>query len=399
MPRPPPRLLLQRHSAASSALGRLLEGTLVVALEQAVAAPYCTSRLADAGARVIKIERKDGRGDFARDYDKFAKGHSSYFVWLNRGKESLTLDLKDPEDQALLQRILCRADVWVQNVAPSAAARNGFGSEDLRRRHPRLITCDISGYGSERDAGAYGRMKAYDMLVQAESGLSAITGTPGWPTRVGVSVADIACGMSCHSSVLEALLHVRRTGEGCAIDTSLFSSLADWMTVPLFHYEADGHGPVVGHGLRHPSVQPYAAYKTSGDPVLISIQNEREFAEFCTTVLGRPDMPLDERFASNVARCRYSRELDEIIQAAFLAVDRATLLTRLREARTAFGEVNGLEGLSRHPALVRVPVSLPGGGTANAVAPPSRFNGETRDLRPVPAYAEHDEAIRKEFAP
>jgi len=375
-----------------------LEGILVVALEQAVAAPFCTSRLADAGARVIKIERKDGKGDFARGYDRFAKGLSSYFVWLNRGKESLLVDLKDPDDQALLHRILARADVWVQNMAPGATGRSGFGSEELRRRYPKLITCDISGYGGKATAGSYGDMKAYDMLVQAESGLSTLTGKPGWPTRVGVSVADISCGMYCHSAVLEALFLASRTGEGCAIEGSLFGSLADWMTVPLFHYEEDGQGPPTGQGLRHPSVQPYRAYETSGDPVLISIQNEREFKTFCEKVLDRPDVPTDERFNSNVARCQNSEALDEIIQKAFLAVDRETLIVRLREHRVAFGEVNGLRGFSQHPSLSRVPVPLPSGETVQAVTPPALFDGKPRDFRPVPAYGEHDAAIREEFA-
>jgi len=369
-----------------------------VSLEQAIAAPYCTSRLADAGARVIKIERKDGKGDFARGYDRFANGMSCQFVWVNRGKESLPLDLKAPEDQALLHRILDKADVWVQNMVPGATMRAGFGSEYLRERYPRLITCDISGYGSERAAGSYWDMKAYDMLVQAESGLSALSGKPDWPTRVGVSVADISCGMFCHASVLEALLYVKLSGRGCAIDTSLFSSLADWMTVPLFHYEADGKGPVVGHGLRHPSLQPYAAYETSGDPVLISVQNERELASLCEGVLSRPELPADERFSCNVARCQNSEALDEIIQAAFLAVDRTTLIAKLREHRIAYGEVNGMRGFSQHPALTRVPVALPDGSTVQAVAPPSRINGEPRELRPVPGYGQHEDAIRKEFA-
>lgn len=370
----------------------------MVALEQAVAAPFCTSRLADAGARVIKIERKDGKGDFARGYDCFAKGLSSYFVWLNRGKESLLVDVKDADDQALLHRILAKADVWVQNLAPGATARSGFGSEELRLRYPKLITCDISGYGSKDTAGSYWDMKAYDMLVQAESGLSSLTGKEDWPTRVGVSVADISCGMYCHSAVLEALFQASRTGRGCAVEGSLFGSLADWMTVPLFHFEEDGRGPTAGQGLRHPSVQPYAAYETTGDPILISIQNEREFASFCDKVLGRPELPADERFCSNVARCTHSAELDEIISASFRSVDRATLLELLRKHRVAFGEVNGLRGFSQHPALARVPVPLPGGEVTQAVAPPALFDGKSRELRPVPAYGEHDAAIRAEFA-
>lgn len=390
---------LARRRLSSPAPGpQPLRGTLVVALEQAIAAPYCTSRLADAGARVIKVERKDGRGDFARGYDAFAKGQSAYFVWVNRGKESLPLDLKDDGDQALLHRILARADVWVQNLAPGAAERAGFGAAELRERYPRLVTCDISGYGGRDAAGAYWDMKAYDMLVQAESGLSALSGRLGSPTRVGVSVADISCGMHAHAAVLEALMEARLTGRGTAIDASLFGCLADWMTVPLFHYEADGEGPAIGQGLRHPSVQPYAAYETSGDPVLISVQNEREFRDLCGGVLGRPELASDDRFSSNLARCRNSAALDEVIREAFLAMDRVALLERLREHRIAFGEVKGLPAFARHPALGRVLVQVPGGGAVEAVAPPARFDGAPRELRPVPAYGEHEESIRREFA-
>jgi len=384
---------LQQRAAATLPL----EGTLVVSLEQAIAAPYCTSRLADAGARVIKIERNDGFGDFARGYDRFAKGMSAYFVYVNRGKESLALDFKSEHDKALLRRILSKADVWVQNMSPGATARNGFGTEELRRLYPRLITCDISGYGGKASAGPYHDMKAYDMLVQAESGLSALSGKPGWPTRVGVSVADISCGMFSHAAIVEALILRERTGVGCAVDTSLFGSLADWMTVPLLHYEADGVGPAVGQGLRHPSVQPYRAYETSGDPILISIQNEREFANLCCRVLRRPELAEDPRFASNVARCENSDALDAEIQRGFLASSRAELVASLREHGIAYGEVNGMSGLARHPALTRVPVQIPGGEAVDAVAPPARFNGRPRDLRPVPAHGQHSEAIRQEF--
>jgi crotonobetainyl-CoA:carnitine CoA-transferase CaiB-like acyl-CoA transferase len=241
-------------------------------------------------------------------------------------------------------------------------------------------------------------MKAYDMLVQAESGLSALSGKEGWPTRIGASVADISCGMFAHSAICEALFHAQRTGEGCAVDVSLFSSLADWMTVPLFHFEADGKGPAIGHGLRHPSVQPYAAYKTTGDPILISIQNEREFKDFCEKALRRPGLPEDPRFCSNVARCEHSQELDEVIQAWFLSMDRSEIVATLRKARIAYGEVNSVQGFAKHPALTRVPVGIPGGETVQAIAPPAKINGRPRKLRPVPAYGEHTEAIRKEFS-
>ena len=234
-----------------------LSGVLVVALEQAVAAPYASSRLADAGARVIKIERPEG--DFARGYDRAAKGEASYFVWLNRGKESLVLDIKDPADKALLERIVAKADVFIQNLAPGAAARAGLGSADLRRKHPQLITCDISGYG---DDNPYRDMRAYDMLVQAESGLAAVTGGVDEPARVGVSVCDVGAGMYAHAAILEALIARGRTGEGEAIQVSLFDAMADWMTVPLLHSDYAGKAPT-RVGLRHPSITPYESFPTA----------------------------------------------------------------------------------------------------------------------------------------
>jgi len=261
-----------------------LKGLLVVAMDQAVAAPYCASRLADAGARVIKIERPEG--DFARGYDKVANGQSSYFVWLNRGKESICLDIKTPEDKALLERLIGRADVFIQNLAPGAMKRAGFGSAELRARHPRLITVDISGYGEE---GEYASMKAYDLLVQAESGLAYITGRAEGPGRVGVSACDIACGMHAYAAVLEALLSRAITGQGKGIAVSLFDGMADWMTVPLLQYEGTGKNPP-RIGLAHPSICPYGAFQTKdGQDVLIAIQNEREWASFCTHFLDEPD--------------------------------------------------------------------------------------------------------------
>ncbi len=262
-----------------------LKGLTVLALEQAVAAPYCTSRLADAGARVIKIERPEG--DFARGYDASVNGLASYFVWLNRGKESLVADIKNPADTALMHRILEGADVFVQNLAPGAAARAGFGSTELRARYPRLITVDITGYGLGH---SYSDMKAYDLLVQAESGLAGITGHPAGPGRVGVSVCDVACGMNAHAAVLEALIARGITGEGASLEVSLFSGAADWMNVPLLYFEGTGRVPQ-RLGLAHPSISPYGAYGTAdGSLVLISIQNEREWAAFCAGVLGEPDL-------------------------------------------------------------------------------------------------------------
>jgi crotonobetainyl-CoA:carnitine CoA-transferase CaiB-like acyl-CoA transferase len=271
---------------AAQACTKPLEGLLVVALEQAVAAPYCSSRLADGGARVIKIERAEG--DFARFYDAAVGGLSSYFVWLNRGKESLVADIKHPPDADLLHRILARADVFIQNLAPGAAARAGFGSEALRERHPKLITVDISGYGAGH---AYADMKAYDLLIQAESGLATITGHPAGPGRVGVSVCDIACGMAAHAAVLEALIGRSITGQGRAVAVSLFDGMADWMNVPLLYFEGSSEAPK-RLGLAHPSICPYGAFATADHSlVLISIQNEREWASFCRVVLDEPDLP------------------------------------------------------------------------------------------------------------
>jgi itaconate CoA-transferase len=263
-----------------------LAGLLVVSMEQAVAAPYCSSRLADAGARVIKIERAEG--DFARGYDNAAKGTSSYFVWLNRGKESVVLDIKAPADKTLLERLIARADVFIQNLAPGAAARAGIGSDALLMRHQRLITVDISGYG---EGGEYAEMKAYDLLVQAESGLCSVTGRSEGPGRVGVSACDIACGMNAHAAVLEALIERGVTGRGKGISVSLFDGMADWMNVPLLYFEGTGKAPA-RIGLAHPSICPYGAFETRDSAlVLISIQNEREWADFCADFLHQPDLP------------------------------------------------------------------------------------------------------------
>ncbi len=371
---------------------RPLAGILVVSMEQAVAAPYCSSRLADAGARVIKIERPEG--DFARAYDRFADGESAYFVWLNRGKESLTANIKDSGDAALVHRVIDRADVFIQNLAPGAAARAGFGSAELRARNPGLITVDISGYGED---GPYAAMKAYDLLVQAESGLCSVTGSAETPGRVGVSVCDVTCGMHAHAAVLEALIARGRTGRGSAIDTSLFAGMADLMTVPLLHYEADGKGPP-RIGLNHPSIHPYGAYETrGGGPILIAIQNEREFVRLCAEVLGDATLPDDPRFESNVARLDHRAAFDAIIAGVFSATDRDELIRRLRSAQIAHGEVNDVAGLARHPALKRASIDIPG-GAVDIVAPPARHDRADRTLGAVPSAGQHTEAIKREFA-
>jgi crotonobetainyl-CoA:carnitine CoA-transferase CaiB-like acyl-CoA transferase len=369
-----------------------LDGVLVVSLEQAVAAPFCTSRLADAGARVIKVERD--AGDFARGYDAVVNGESGYFVWLNRGKESLVLDIKDAGDGALLERIIARADVLVQNLAPGATERAGFGSATLRERYPRLITCDISGYG---DAGEYADMKAYDMLVQAESGLCSITGSPQEDGRIGVSACDIGTGLYAHAAILEALYARERGGEGRSIKLSMFGAMADWMAVPLLRFDYAGD-MVRRTGLSHPMIQPYGAFATSdGPPILIAIQNQREYLRFCDEVLEMPELIEDPRFRDNPSRCENAGELKAIIDGAFSALERGALIARLREGKIAFGEVNDVAGLSAHPALGRVRVDSPA-GPVDMVSPPATVAGEEHVLGPVPALGEHSDAIRAEFS-
>ena len=368
-----------------------LDGILVVSLEQAVAAPFCTSRLADAGARVIKVEREGG--DFARNYDSAINGGSAYFVWLNRGKESLVLDFKDADDAALLERIAARADVFIQNLAPGAAQRAGFGAADLRKRYPRLTTCDISGYG---EAGDYAGMKAYDMLVQAESGLCSITGSPEQPGRIGISACDIGTGLYAHAAILEALYARERSGEGRAIKLPMFAAMADWMAVPLLRYDYGGV-KLPRSGLSHPLIQPYGAYATrNGPPILISIQNQREYLRFCNDILEMPELIDDPRFHDNPSRCENVEDLKAVIDAHFLGMARVDLIAVLRESGIAFGEVNDVAGLSEHPALTRIEVDT-AGGHVSMVSPPASIVGEDYALRPVPTLGEHSEAIRAEF--
>lgn len=368
-----------------------LNGLLVVALEQAVAAPLCSSRLAEAGARVIKVERPGG--DFARHYDAVAHGESAYFVWINRGKESVTLDLKDAADKALMERLMARADVFIQNLAAGAADRLGFGSKDWRARRPELITCDISGYGNQ---GAYAGMKAYDLLVQAESGLSSITGTAQGMGRVGVSVCDIAAGQNAFAAILEALIRREKTGEGAGIEVSLFDGMADWLTVPLLHFDYGGSTPPRS-GLHHPSIAPYGAYAYSGGEVLVAIQNDREWRSFVETVLGNPSLADDPRFATNIARVENREALDREIGHVFKGLDREAVTARLEAANTAYGMINDMAGLSAHPQLRRVAVETPSGPVKMPV-PPVIWSGRQPAPGPVPAPGEHTDAIRREFS-
>ena len=370
---------------------RPLDGVLVVSMEQAVAAPYCSSRLADAGARVIKVERPEG--DFARQYDSVVHGESAYFVWLNRGKESLVANIKNDDDRALLYRIIDKADVFIQNLAPGAAARAGFASEELRHRNRRLITVDISGYGEK---GEYAGMKAYDLLVQAESGLCSITGLPEAPGRVGVSACDVSCGMYSYMAILEAVISRDKTGEGASIKTSLFAGMADWMTVPLLHYDY-GRKVMPRVGLNHPSIHPYGAYETEGGgQILIAIQNEREFKRFCESVLLDPNLPEDSRFETNEARCTYRHDFDSVINAVFRNTNRNELLARLREAAVAYGEINDVSGLSTHPALRKINIGSPS-GPVELVAPPALINDVVRELGSVPEVGSNSDEIRREF--
>ncbi len=361
---------------------RPLDGLLVVTLEQAVAAPFCTGRLADAGARVIKIERPEG--DFARGYDDAAKGQSSYFVWLNRGKESLVLDLQAASDRARLAGLLKRADVFVQNIKPGALARLGFDIARLRREHPALICCSITGYGEE---GPLARRKAYDLLIQAESGLASITGSPPEPARVGISIVDIATGAAAHAAILEGLIGRGRTGQGTDIQISMFDVMADWLTVPLLH--AENGRPPKRVGLAHPSISPYGVFPSrDGAQILISIQNEREWRMFCRHVLQDESIADDPRFCTIVARTAHRAETDGMVQNLFASLPRIELLRRLALADTAFAEVNDMAALSKHPHLRRVTVETPAGPIAYP-APAALFEGVSRHCGPVPALGEN----------
>jgi formyl-CoA transferase len=367
-----------------------LEGVLIVSLEQAVAAPMCTCRLADAGARVIKIERPEG--DFARGYDSVVHGESAYFVWLNRGKESVVLDLTKAEDKALLGTMIAKADVFVQNLKPGALAKLGFSIGKLRKENPRLIACSISGYGED---GPFAGRKAYDLLVQAESGLSSVTGGPESPSRVGVSVCDIAAGMNAYETILEALIARGRSGEGAAISVSMFDAMADWMTVPLLQFEG-GMAPK-RMGLAHTSISPYGAFKTrDGVDILISIQNDREWRVLAERVMGDEKLAADPEFSTNVERVRRRGETDGRVAKGFAAMDADALIAKLAAADIAFARVNQPTDLAKHPHLRRVTVETPT-GPVSYPAPAAQRAGETRRYGAVPALGEHTEKIRAEF--
>ena len=371
-------------------LGRELEGLLVVSIEQAVAAPYCGLLLADAGARVIKVERKEG--DFARAYDRAAKGHSAYFVWLNRGKESLVLDIDDPADQALLSRLLAKADVLIQNLAPGALEKRGFAGDVLRQNNPGLITCEITGYGR---TGPMAEMKAYDLLVQAETGLCSITGTPEGPARVGVSVCDIATGMTAFSAILRALLLRAKTGRGIDLSIAMFDVLADWMNVPLLYQRYAGRAPQ-RIGVAHATLAPYGLYKAGdGKALLIAVQSNREWVQLCEAVLRQPELATDPRFRDNEDRCANRPAMDAIIDAVFAGYDRDALIETLIKARIACARLSSVEDLEAHPHLAAQTAEIAGETIALADLPVARRAG--RPVR-VPTLGEDNARLRSEFS-
>jgi formyl-CoA transferase len=369
-----------------------LSGLLVVSIEQAVAAPTCTCRLADAGARVIKIERPEG--DFARYYDNVASGESAYFVWLNRGKESVVLDLAREDDKAMLAALIARADVFVQNLKPGAIAKLGFPVERLRREHPRLIVCSISGYG---ESGPYAARKAYDLLIQAEAGVASVTGGPEAPARVGVSVCDIAAGMNAYEAILEALIARQRSGEGASLSVSMFDAMAEWMTVPLLQHE--GGKPPQRLGLAHPSIAPYGVFRTrDGADILISIQSDREWRVLAEKVLGDAALAADPAFATNVERVKRRAETDGRVAAVFGAADVEPLMAKLAAADIAFARVNDAALLARHPHLRRIVVETPS-GPVSYPAPAEQRSAAARRYGRVPALGEHSDKVRAEFVP
>jgi itaconate CoA-transferase len=373
-----------------------LEGITVVALEQAVAAPFATRQLADLGARVIKIERP-GVGDFARGYDATVKGMASHFVWLNRSKQSLTLNLKEDGAKDVLNRLLARADVFVHNLAPGATERLGFGAERLREEHPRLIDCGISGYGS---TGPYREKKAYDLLVQCETGLVSTTGTPEVPSKVGISAADIAAGMYAYTGILTALYMRERTGEGAAFEVSLLEALGEWMGFPAYFTSYGGSQPP-RTGASHAAIAPYGPFEAGdGRVVFLGLQNEREWVKFCEEVLERPELATDPRFDTNSRRVENGEELDEAIEGAFKDLTSEEVISRLDGARIANARMRTVQEFLDHPQLeardrwreVGSPV-----GPIRALVPPVTMQGVESVMEPIPEVGEHTDAILEEL--
>ncbi|SOZ19681.1 putative Formyl-coenzyme A transferase [Cupriavidus taiwanensis] len=374
---------------------RPLDGIRVVSLEHAVAAPFATRQLADLGARVIKVERP-GVGDFARGYDQSVHGQASYFVWLNRGKESLALDLKDNEAQAILHRLLADADVLVQNLAPGAAARMGLDFDTLHGKYQKLIVCDISGYG---DSGPYRDKKAYDLLIQAAAGLVGLTGGPNEPSRAGVSIADISAGMYAYSGILSALLQRGRTGKGLRVQVTMFEAMAEWMNQVLYFGHYGGTTPP-RVGASHPTIAPYGVHRTSNGSVIFSVQNEREFANFCEIVLGDRALAQDERYASNTARVRNRPELTALIEARFASLTVAQAEALLDQAQIANAPMNDIEAVWNHPQLQARQrwreVNTPN-GPIGALLPPANLSGVEPVMGDVPALGAHSRSILAEL--
>jgi len=374
-----------------------LEGVLVVALEQAVAVPFATRQLADLGARVIKIERA-GAGDFARGYDTTVLGQASYFIWLNRGKESIELVLKSPAGQEAMAAVLARADVFVQNLAPGAAERLGLGAASLLARHPRLICCSVSGYGPD---GPYAAKKAYDLLVQCEAGLLSVTGTPEAPCKAGISVADIAAGMYAYSGVLTALYERERTGRGSSFAVSLLDALGEWMSQPYLYTVYGGQEPR-RTGARHASISPYGPYRARGGEVFIGLQNEREWVVLCDKVLGRPELAADERFATNPDRVKHDDELTAIIEGVLGSLSPDEAVARLDAAGIASARLRTPAEFAAHPQLEardRWREADTPAGPVRTLLPPVTMPGRPAAMGAVPALGQHTEAVLAEFLP
>ena len=373
-----------------------LSGITVVSLEQAIAGPFCTRQLADLGARIIKIERP-GKGDFNRDHDQRVKGLCSHFVWTNRSKESLALDLKQPQDLNALKKILSKADILVQNLAPGATERMGLGYETLKQQHPLLIVCDISGYGS---TGPYRDKKAYDLLIQSEAGFLSVTGSPGLPAKSGISIADIAAGTTAFNNILAAIIQRGKTGKGSRLDVSMLESMAEWMSFPMY-YASDGAAPPPMSGAEHASIYPYGPFDTGGGGiVMLGMQNEREWGLFCRDILDMPMLIEDERFANTALRSKNRIELRQIIEEVFSSMKADVVLEKLQTAGIANAKLNDMAGLWAHPQLKArdrwAQVQSPN-GLIPALKPAGA--AETSDVRmdPIPAVGEHNEAIFKEF--
>lgn len=375
---------------------RPLDGITVVALEHVIAAPFCTRQLADLGARIIKIERPEG-GDFARGYDTQVEGMSSHFVWVNRSKESLTLDLKQDSALAILRSLLKTADVFIQNLAPGAAARMGLTAEVLQKDNPGLILCSISGYGND---GPYRDKKAYDLLIQSEAGFLSITGTPETPSKAGNSIADIAAGMYAYTNILAALLQRGKTGKGTVIDISMLEALSEWMSFPMY-YAYKGANPPSRNGASHATIYPYGPFKAGdGKTVMLGLQNEREWAQFCEIVLENPALAQDDRFDRNFKRNEKRAELLEIINACFSQITAEQLIARLDKAQIANARLNDMEGLWKHEQLKArqrwTEVATPNGNIA-AILPPGVNDSYEYRMDPVPAVGEHTNTILSEL--